>query len=614
MINRSLCTNSQNMQGMGLTRRERYPWIGMLGLLFLFLLGAVSAETRQENPLKPLDTSSPRATLGSFLDQAHKVEEVYTIYRNKKTEKTYREARRMLDPLRQLFDLREVPIANKLEVGGASFNYLYDILARLPLVPLDSVPGGKGFDPEKGPERWTYPDTEIRIKRIEEGPRKGEYLFSADTVARLPEFHARIIDQSPLRPTPYPNLRNEAIYVTGPLFPASILDRIPVMSLTTILGTPTWKVAIVLLSALAAVAPLVLWNRVARKLSVNAGPIQDLAMRLVRPVLFASILYLIHEYFIVGQVNLSGIFAGVENVVVTAVLYAAWAWAAWLAIFLIIEIIIASPRIPEESYDAHLLRLIARVLAFISAGAILVYGANAIGIPALGLVAGLGVGGFALALASQSTVANLFGGVSLFADRPFRVGDYINLAGRDGVVETIGPRSSRIRGLDGTLTTVPNSDLADMHITNFSMRNKCFFHHVLGLRYETSPGQFEWVLDALRHEIAAHPMVEESPGMPRVRMIGFGASSIDIDVRAYVMTTNYSEFLEIQEQLMLKIMHILEDAGTGFAFPSTTAYLGRDIGLDPYKAKRAEMLAKDRKQPSGDHAEGQEGPEAEEER
>jgi MscS family membrane protein len=153
-----------------------------------------------------------------------------------------------------------------------------------------------------------------------------------------------------------------------------------------------------------------------------------------------------------------------------------------------------------------------------------------------------------------------------------------------------------------------------MHITNFSMRNKCFFHHVLGLRYETSPGQFEWVLDELRHEIAAHPMVEESPGMPRVRMIGFGASSIDIDVRAYVMTTNYSEFLEIQEQLMLKIMHILEDAGTGFAFPSTTAYLGRDIGLDPYKAKRAEMLAKDRKQPSGDHAEGQEGPEAEEER
>ena len=94
----------------------------------------------------------------------------------------------------------------------------------------------------------------------------------------------------------------------------------------------------------------------------------------------------------------------------------------------------------------------------------------------------------ALALAAQSTVENLFGGVSLFADRPFRIGDYIQYGASSGTVEAIGPRSARIRGLDGTLATVPNSDLAKMHIVNFSLRNKCLFRHVLGLRYETSIG------------------------------------------------------------------------------------------------------------------------------
>ena len=109
-------------------------------------------------------------------------------------------------------------------------------------------------------------------------------------------------------------------------------------------------------------------------------------------------------------------------------------------------------------------------------------------------------------------------------------------------------------------------------------------------------------------------MVENVPGMPRVRLIRFGASSIDIDVRAYVLTTNYSEFLEIQEQLMLQIMKIVEAAGSGFAFPSTTAYLGRDTGLDPEKVKRVEMLARARAKAAGEHPEGQEGPEVDEEK
>ena len=213
----------------------------------------------------------------------------------------------------------------------------------------------------------------------------------------------------------------------------------------------------------------------------------------------------VSTWFIRTQVNVSGDFGIGESIAATIGLYVAAAWAAWIACFFVVEAIIASPCIPNNSYDAHLLRLTARLAAVLAAGAVLVYGANDIGIPALGLLAGLGVGGVALALASQSTVENLFGGVSIFADRPFRVGDFIRFGDESGTVEAVGPRSSRVRGLDGTLTTVPNGDLAKMHVTNFSMRNKCLFLHTVGLRYETSPDQFEWLLAGVAANPHGHP-------------------------------------------------------------------------------------------------------------
>ena len=210
-------------------------------------------------------------------------------------------------------------------------------------------------------------------------------------------------------------------------------------------GTPTWKVILTLLFAILISYLTFLWTRVVQRRAADAGAVRDLAWRLTKPGVLAALVYGAHTYVIEVQLNLSGAFAEAENIVVSVALFLAAAWAAWLGAFLLIELIIASPSIPDESYDAHLLRLMAHVLGFLSSAGILVYGANQIGIPAVGLIAGIGVGGFAFALAAQSTVENLFGGVSLFADRPFRVGDFIHYGNSDGVVEAIGPRSSRIR-------------------------------------------------------------------------------------------------------------------------------------------------------------------------
>lgn len=549
-------------------------WVLFVALLVL----PESAVGQTQNPLKPLDTSSPRATITSFWEQSARTEQALTSYRQEQTLEQYINCVRVFADGRDLFDLSETPKAYRLKTAGASFSFLHDILVRLPPVDPGEIPGGEDFEPDTV-DHWTFPDTEIEIRRVREGPKQGEYLFSVDTVIRLPEFHAAIIHLPPVRPTDYPRARQEVYRFTGPLFPFGLTDRIPESFRVNVFGTPLWKVLITLVIAVMIGVVTLFWSRLVSGFASTRGGVIRLAWRMTVPVLLLLLIHNAYESIIEVQLNTSGKFAYlVSSVVVIGVAISA-IWAAWILIHLLVETVIALPTIPEQSYDAHLLRLVARVVGVLVSVALLLWGANEIGIPAAGMLAGLGVGGFALALAAQSTVENLFGGVSIFADRPFRVGDFIHYGNSDGIVEMIGPRSTRIRGLDGTLTTVPNADLSKMHITNYSLRNKCFFHHVLGVRYETTPDQFEGLLNELRRRIAAHPMVEETNDMPRVRLLKFGASSIDIDLRAYVMTTSFPEFLSVQEELLLDVIRVVDEAGSGFAFPSVTTYLNNDSGI-----------------------------------
>ena len=209
-----------------------------------------------------------------------------------------------------------------------------------------------------------------------------------------------------------------------------------------------------------------------------------------------------------------------------------------------------------------------------------------LGVNVTGLVAGLGFGGLAFALAAQKSLENLFGGVTVIADQPVRVGDFCRFGDQVGTVEDVGLRSTRLRTLDRTVVTIPNSEFASMQLENFARRDKIWFHPRIGLRYETTPEQIRCILVELRAMLYAHPRVDPDPA--RVRFVGFGASSLDIDFFAYVLATDYSEYLEVAEDLNLRIMDIVEGAGSGFAFPSQTLYVGNDTGLDPEGVKRAE--------------------------
>ncbi len=542
---------------------------------------APPAPASRPDPLKPVDTSSPAATYESFLTGARELGDAYENYLLHKTEAKAAGLIQDIDRLRRLLDLDPLPPAIRFKAGGAAFGYLKDILDRLPPVPPGDIPGAPGRDWGQLPAKWRLPGTDITIARVESGPRAGEYLFTADTVERLPLFHSLIINEPPLRPTRFENWHREQVNFTGPFFSHEALSYLPKPLMRTMLDTPVWKEGLTIVLIVSVILLTWGWSRLARRLSRHSGKATRLGWRLSVPLAFLGLYYLA-SVFIHSQINLSGTFALGEILLSTTLLYAAAAWAAWVAWYFVVELIIASPRIPDKSYDAHLLRLAARLGSAISSGSLLVYGANAVGIPALGLVAGLGIGGLAFALASKPSLENLFGGLALFADRPFRVGDFINYGGnpQGGWVETIGSRSSRIRALDGTLISVSNADLATMHINNFSMRTRCLFLHHIGVRYETSPAQIEWLVAQIYELMASHPMVEKEPGFPRVVLTGFGDSAITIEVRANVLTPRLAEFLKIQEQLLLGIMRKVDAAGTGFAFPSQTTYLARDTGID----------------------------------
>ncbi|MGI8961207.1 MAG: mechanosensitive ion channel family protein [Bryobacteraceae bacterium] len=181
------------------------------------------------------------------------------------------------------------------------------------------------------------------------------------------------------------------------------------------------------------------------------------------------------------------------------------------------------------------------------------------------ILAGVGVGGLAVALAAQKTIENLFGGISVITDRPVLVGDFCQFGGQVGTVEDIGLRSTRIRTLDRTVVTVPNSSFSTMTLENFSRRDRIWFHPTLRLQRGTQPEQIQQLMDAITKMLEEHPMLDAS-GVP-LRFTKISPESFDLEVFAYVLTPDYNEFLKIQSELLLKILEASSTLNVRFAVP-----------------------------------------------
>ena len=215
-----------------------------------------------------------------------------------------------------------------------------------------------------------------------------------------------------------------------------------------------------------------------------------------------------------------------------------------------------------------ILRIIKVLIGGVGLGAMLqVWGINV-----TALLASLGLGGLAFALAAKDTASNLFGSFSLLADKSIRIGEWIKVGGVEGVVEDIGMRTTKVRSFQKSLITVPNSIVANQPIENFSRRGIRRIKINIGLTYDSSSAQITQIIDEIKTMLRNNEGIAQKESL-MVNFTAFGDSALNIFIYTFTETANWAKYLEIREDIHLKIMQIVEDNNASFAFPSQSIYV-----------------------------------------
>jgi MscS family membrane protein len=197
--------------------------------------------------------------------------------------------------------------------------------------------------------------------------------------------------------------------------------------------------------------------------------------------------------------------------------------------------------------------------------------AQNLGYSVSGLLAGLGIGGLALAMAAKDTLANLFGSLMILVDRPFHVGDWITFNGGDGVVEEIGLRSTRVRTFAKTVVSIPNAALANATVENHSLMPKRRIKFTLGVTYDATVAQVESLVANIEAYLHGNPDIDQE--FMLVKFTEFNTSSLDLFVYCFTVTTDWTKHLAVRQEVNLKIMHMVEEMGMEIAFPTQTVHL-----------------------------------------
>lgn len=226
-----------------------------------------------------------------------------------------------------------------------------------------------------------------------------------------------------------------------------------------------------------------------------------------------------------------------------------------------------NPDLAQEMGD-FILKIAKVIVGAIGLGAMLqVWGINV-----TALVASLGLGGLAFALAAKDTAANMFGSFALLADKSIRIGEWIKVGGVEGTVEDIGMRTTKIRSSDKSLITVPNQIVSNSPIENFSRRGVRRIKMHIGLTYSTDSEQLSNIVKEIRSMLHSHEYISQNE-TPLVNFESFGDSSLNVLIHAFTNTSNWERYLNIREEIHLNIIKIVEDNGSGFAFPSRSIYV-----------------------------------------
>jgi MscS family membrane protein len=503
-------------------------------------------------PSDALGRTTPRSTVVNFLAAARK-QDFETASRYLNTRKRGNPALALAQQLFVVLDRKLPPRLNEIsDQPDGSLAYPAD--PSQDLVGTISTGGG---------------NVDILVERIDRGQAAGIWLFSSKTLSLIPDIYDEIGTSTVAPEAHLPEFAINKRFLSIPLF-----EWIAVL-----IGLPAFFAVMALLNRL--LGALVNWAR--RRIFKLHNPL-TIAL-LPGPVRLLILALLIHS--VLSKVTLP--------------LLARQIWSAAVSIFAIAGVVwlciifngVLEHRILNQLGRTRLtgavsmLRFLRRLGDFLVlfAGALVVlryFGVN----PGTAL-AGLGIGGIAVALAAQKTLENIIGGVSLIADQTVRVGDFMKVGETSGLVEAIGLRSTRIRTLDRTLVSVPNGQVASTSLECYSARDQFWFHHIVGVGYAATPAQLRSMLASMRDALDKHSLV--LAGSTRVNFLKFGPSSLDIELFAYFQARDWNHYCALQEEMLLHIMDIVEASGASIALPAQRLVLpsgGANV-LGPPPAKAA---------------------------
>jgi MscS family membrane protein len=481
-------------------------------------------------------------------------------------------------------DTSQLPTALGARLAAKSAIELNEVLDHVVLPPYDQIPDIETLRSAAGGGSIIYriPNTEITIVEIEKGPRKGEFLFSAATLDRIHDLYERSIPMTP-QPGSMKGLYKRFSVAPGNMISRAAIERLPDRLKKPVFNQAVWKwLATIVLIGFWCLA-LVLAHRYSRghdgdhqywrRCALALGAIG--LTHLVRSLMEHQIV-LIDTAFEILDVGFFAIAYLLGGVMIVNLGKA------------IATTIIKSRSIDPKKIDAHLITISCDVTAWILVIILFASGAHKLGVPIEAVVGSLGVGGLAGALAARPTLENLIAGVTLYLDKPVRVGDFCQFGDVAGGVEEIGLRSTRIRQWDGNLISVPNSQFADYQLINYSDMKYILFRTKFGLPQDTSTDQLRFVLAKLNEMLIAHPKVD----WPRLRFVGFGEHSLNIQLTAYVNTINWGEYHAIREDIYFRILEIIEQAGARLATPTQVIYQSKESEKNEELATAAEEQVK----------------------
>ncbi|MCL5124478.1 MAG: mechanosensitive ion channel family protein [Deltaproteobacteria bacterium] len=508
----------------------RNPLIALTMFLLVSGLSAGGASAgRTLNPLEPVDVSSPRATMESFIQYNSQAASAYMAGNIK-------EAKVCVTRLLQCLNLdRELPDL-KRAVGFESILYLVEILHRIQMPAYTDIPDRKAVQDQKLTS-WTIPHTPITIGLVKDQSSAERFLFTPDTLKRLPELYNSVKQLPYLWGTEGMGAYKELTSHGGLFITRKFINLLPSCAMRHFWGLRLWQwigLTLFILSGFLAIASTYVYGRKAleeldRKFNSSlkhsvGGLFLPIGLIFFSKAGLWFVIYGLHIFNadIYMPIALTLLF----------MFYIGWIWFVGALLNRLAAIVIFVGGFAKGGMDTQLIRLGFQIMALIIIGILAIDFGARLGLPTYSMVTGLGIGGLAVALAGREALSNLIGTIMIILDQPFKPGDYIELGNSEhGTVTEVGFRSTRIRTRDGVLISIPNSTVANMKIVNQSAPVTVSRVHVpVGVAYGSDPEEVE---EALLTVAAKCEHVTSDPP-PSVRFLGFGDSSLNFSLLCWI--------------------------------------------------------------------------------